>query len=120
MVTISAVRFLGRTLLSFALLMAFALPAPSVCRAAHEDCHHSSRSDAPQHPCCNSTMGLSALDARHDVLTPAPSLAITFAPAPITYLAAPRHSLQVTPAAVTTPSPPRYASRIIELRTLLI
>jgi hypothetical protein len=119
MVTISAVRLLGRTFLSLALLMALALPSPSMCRAAHEDCHHSSRSDAPQHPCCNPTMCLSALDARHDVVTPAPSLAITFAPAPITYLM-PRHSLEVTPAAVTTPSPPRYASRIIELRTLLI
>jgi hypothetical protein len=110
---------LGRTFLSFALLMAFALPSPGRCRAAHEDCHHSSRSDAPQHPCCNPTICLSALDARHDVVTPAPSLAITFASAPIIYLA-PRHLLQVTLAAATTPSPPCYLSRIIELRTLLI
>jgi hypothetical protein len=120
MVTIVAVRLIGRIILSLALLLAFAMRSSIVCAAAaHEDCHHSSRSDAPQHPCCNPTMCLSALDARHDVVTPAPSLAITFAPAPITYLM-PRHSLEVTPAAVTTPSPPRYASRIIELRTLLI
>jgi len=120
MVTIITVNRLGRIALMLALAMAFTMHAPIACHAVNNSCHHSSRSGAPPLPCCTTMMCLSAIDARYDAVTPAPSLANTHAPAPIVYLA-PREPLaQIAFDSARTPSPPASTPLVIELRTLLI
>jgi hypothetical protein len=119
MVTIVAMVRLGRAVLMFALAMAFAMHAPIACAAVHQNCHQSSRSAAPL-SCCATMSCLSAVDAHHDVVTPAPSLVTSVAPALVAYLA-PRPPLaEITFASAKTTSPPPSTPLVIELQTLLI
>ena len=118
MVTINTVSRLGKIFLMFALAMAFAMHSPMPCQAAPRSCHHNSRSAAPAMPCCQ-TVVCAPADARHNVVTSAPSLAGTQAPAPIAYLTPlpPAHFIAFASLRTLPPSP---IPLVIELQTLLI
>jgi hypothetical protein len=118
-------------ILVLALAMAFAVHSPIVCGAAmtqgpmpgqlaqvsHPDCHQHSRA---HRACCDGMTCISALQAHHDVATPAVSLDSIVTPTLFSYVAPRPPIVRNLLVATAFSPPPATVSLVIRLNTLLI